>query len=169
LFCPSYGSDPFTYHLAAALERHPGSRDPQITYGYGYPTRSKLGKVIEPAPPTLAQLQRQADRFGANEVYEVGQTCLSEVELAELRAHLASLEPIRYRDRTGRLRLHRRSVGVKPKKAEAALLYGKAVEAVLSGVLLLPAAATKHGLTQRSLKRLIDERLADGHAVADAA
>jgi hypothetical protein len=58
---------------------------------------------------------------------------------------------------------------VKPKKAEAELLHGKAVEAVLSGVLSLPAAAKKHGLTERSLKRFIDERLADGHAVADAA
>jgi hypothetical protein len=82
----AYGSDPFNYDFVAALKNAGSSRETtrSTTYGYGRPTKSKHGKVID-SPVTLETLKRHAKRYGMEGVAETAKTHgLNDGELLEL-------------------------------------------------------------------------------------
>jgi hypothetical protein len=79
-----YGSDPFTYDFAAALAATDQPKTRELTFGYGYPTKPKHGKISDP-PVTLDGLRRHAKRHSMADVAEVAKEHgLNEAELLEL-------------------------------------------------------------------------------------
>jgi hypothetical protein len=111
-----YGSDPFAYDFAAALDAcTKPHRDPMVSYGippklaarfqrtgqgpmFNPPSRVKPGgKIVESAPPTLEKLVKHAQRFGVECVYETAQQHLTDGELRSLDAELSRIDRKRRR------------------------------------------------------------------------
>lgn len=68
-----YGSDPFAYLLPRESNGREesylvifqrGGFAKETTYGYGFPTKSKLGKVITAGAPSREKIARHVRRFG---------------------------------------------------------------------------------------------------------